>query len=109
MEELCDGAFVEVKSHQYFSINLLNALVTVQDKAFLCTLEKTQDSSKSGEAIVNESITHQGTAKYLKLICLNQCKFLQEGMATYLQMEDIKIASARKHVNPLLRGRLNLY
>ena len=72
MEDSCNNILAEGESHQEFVIDILNYLAAVQDKAFMLTLEKTQDSYDSGEAIANYSIIHQTTTKYLKPISRNQ-------------------------------------
>ena len=74
MEEPCNVMLEEGENHQDFSIDLLN-LATVQDKSFLCALEKIQDAHDSGEIITNESIIQQATAKHLQLISRDQDAF----------------------------------
>ena len=56
MEELWNDILEEGKNHQDFTIDLLNDLAEVQDKAFLLTLENTQDYYDSREDISNDLI-----------------------------------------------------
>ena len=56
MEDLYSVIISEGEEHADFDIDLLNTLRTVQDKSFLYTLEKMQDSYDSGNKLSAEKI-----------------------------------------------------
>ena len=64
MEELNSLILAEGEEHQNFNLDLLNALKTVQDSAFINTIDKLQVTYNGGETVTPTHIIKKANRKY---------------------------------------------
>ena len=75
MEDLNSQTLAEGEEYQDFNLDLLTALKTVQDKAFIITVDKLQDACDAGEVITPSQIMQKATRKCLNLIKRNEYQY----------------------------------
>ena len=74
MEELNSLILAEGEEHQNFNLDLLNALKTVQDSAFINTIDKLQVTYNGGETVTPTHIIKKANRKYRNLLKCNEYK-----------------------------------
>jgi len=106
MEDLNSQILAEGEDHQDFNLDLLNVLKTVQDTAFIHTIDKLQDAYDAGEIVTPTEIIQKATRKYLNLIKCNEYKYTARKYLNLTtktnqqQQQDSTIAEWRKTLIP---------